>query len=434
MHPPPRHVRMSARRILSAGAALTLAAAVAACGGSADDGQQTLTLWHNYGTNSNAKATEELVAAFEDQHPGTHIKIVSQPQDNYFPLLQSAAISNTGPDLAVMWTGLYALKYAHLLVNLKGIVPDSVLGQEKGIAYTAPDFDPAQGSLVMPTDTQYYVGYYNKRLFQQAGITTVPRTWDELYTACTKLKTIGVTPIVYGNGGAGGAAFVPWFDASYLAAGVLTPQEWSGLYDGTTDWTTPDLQAQLTKWRELGERGCTNSDALTSTTNFRDFETGAAAMVIDGSWDLAEFQKALGPDLAPFVPPFSDTPMRGVVEFPGGGFSITKSSTHKEAAGEFIRFLASPIATNILDSNGLIPNVLSATSTNPVAQQMVDFAAKDGYERYPMLDNVIQPEVADVGAKQLPSVLAGQITPTAALEQLRTTLESLPSDRRSPLG
>ncbi len=37
-------------------------------------------------------------------------------------------------------------------------------------------------------------------------------------------------------------------------------------------------------------------------------------MIIDGTWDLPTFQKALGKDVAAFVPPFSDTPIKGVVE------------------------------------------------------------------------------------------------------------------------
>ena len=45
--------------------------------------------------------------------------VVSQPADNYFALLQSSAISQTSPDLATMWTGLFDLKYAKFLLNLK---------------------------------------------------------------------------------------------------------------------------------------------------------------------------------------------------------------------------------------------------------------------------------------------------------------------------
>ena len=71
-----------------------------------------LTLWHNYGTEGNAVATNNLVKAFEKLHPDIKIRVVSQPADNYFALLQSSAISQTSPDLATMLTGLFDLKYA----------------------------------------------------------------------------------------------------------------------------------------------------------------------------------------------------------------------------------------------------------------------------------------------------------------------------------
>jgi raffinose/stachyose/melibiose transport system substrate-binding protein len=77
-----------------------------------------LTLWHNYGTEANAVATQNLVTAFEAKNPGITIKIVSQPADNYFDLLQAAAISKTGPDLATQWTGLFDLKYKDYLEPL----------------------------------------------------------------------------------------------------------------------------------------------------------------------------------------------------------------------------------------------------------------------------------------------------------------------------
>jgi len=400
-------------------------------GGSVAAGDTTLTLWHNYGTEANATATNELVAAFEAKNPTIKIKVISQPADNYFPLLQSATISHTGPDLAVMWTGLFALKYQNLLVNLKGLVPQADLDKQKGLQFTAPGFDPSQGSLVMPLDDQLYIGYYNKALFHKAGITSVPRTWDELFAASAKLKAAGIEPLVYGNGGqALGAEFLPWYDMSYLAAGVMQPDQLKELYSGKTAWNSPALTSQLTRWATLQQRGYTNNDVLTKTDNLANFTSGKAAMIIDGTWDLPTFQKALGKDVAAFIPPFTDTPAKGVVEYSGDGFAITKSSAHQAAAAKFLQFITTPQASDIIANVGLIPNVNGYTDADPLAQQMLDFAAKDGYTRYPMLDNVVQPEVVDAGSKFLPSVLAGNASPGSALSTLASTLNNLPAARR----
>ena len=116
---------MSRTRIRAALVAVTVLVAVAGLTGAAlarstaGKAGVTLTLWHNYGTEGNAIATKNLVAAFEKANPGITIKVVSQPADNYFALFQAASIAHTGPDLAVQWTGLFDLKYEKFLLNLK---------------------------------------------------------------------------------------------------------------------------------------------------------------------------------------------------------------------------------------------------------------------------------------------------------------------------
>src|ERR1700733_15556424 len=116
-------------------ATLVLAGTFYAAGPASASAKTTLTLWQNYGTEQNAVATKNLIAAFEKLHPNITINDVAQPGTNYFQLLQSSAISGSGPDLAVMWTGVYDLQYASLLENLKGHVPG--LSNMEGLSWEA---------------------------------------------------------------------------------------------------------------------------------------------------------------------------------------------------------------------------------------------------------------------------------------------------------
>jgi hypothetical protein len=61
---------------------------------------------------------------------------------------------------------------------------------------------------------------------------------------------------------------------------------------------------------------------------------------------------------------------------------------------------------------------------------MLAFAANQGFTRYPMIDNVMQPEVTDVATKLLDAVLAGTTTPQEAAQKIQDTLMALPADRR----
>jgi ABC-type glycerol-3-phosphate transport system substrate-binding protein len=392
----------------------------------------TLTLWHNYGTEQNAVATKNLVTAYEAQHPNVTIKIVSQPADNYFALLKAAAISHTGPDIAVQWTGLFTLQDTSYLSSLKGLVPDSALSQMKGMQWMSAGLSSSGAPYVMPLEDQFYIGFYNKKALQKAGVTSVPKTWDELSSACTKLKAAGYTPIVYGNGGQSlGTEFYPWYDSSYLMIGELTVPQWKGLYDGSIPWNSPQVEGQFTKWANLEKQGCTNSNVLTTTDNIQQFTSGKAAMIVDGTWDTQKFTQAMGNNVAAFVPGFSDTPIHGVVEYPGDGFSVMNYSPHQQQAADFLAFIASSAGVKAVNDAGLIPDVIGSTTTNPVNQQMLDFAAKQGYTPYPMLDNVTQGNVVNTGNKFLPSVLAGKISPADALGQMNSTWQQLPSDQRS---
>ena len=50
------------------------------------------------------------------------------------------------------------------------------------------------------TNNGDYVGtafFYNKQMFSDAGVTTTPKTWDELLALCDNLKAKGMTPVAY---------------------------------------------------------------------------------------------------------------------------------------------------------------------------------------------------------------------------------------------
>ena len=216
------------RWILVAGVAVAamLATACSSSGGtssSSTSGPVTLTIWHNYGTEQNATALKNLAAAFHKLHPNVTVNVVSQPADNYFALLQAAAVSKTGPDLTVMWTGLFTLQYKNFLANLQGKVPASALARidPDALKWTSNDFNASNGPYVIPLENQFYIGFYNKAAFAKAGVSAVPTDWNQLFAACQKLKAAGYTPMTYGNGGQPlGAEFYPWYDMSYMMIGA----------------------------------------------------------------------------------------------------------------------------------------------------------------------------------------------------------------------
>ena len=423
------------RKKLIVGLALLCAAAAAGAAlaaTSAGSGAVTLTLWHNYGTSGNATATVNLAKAFEKTHPNIKIKVVSQPTANYFSLLQAASISKTGPDLSVQWTGLFDLKYEKFLLNVKPYFSAAEMAKINAVKYMAPNFNPAKGLLVMPLENQFYMGFYNKALFRKAKV-AVPRTWSQLFAACAKLKAAGITPMVYGQDEQGiQSSPYPWYDMSYMMAGVLTPAQWKGLYTGAIPWTSPKIVAQMTKWVSLPKKGCTNKDVLTKTNIVGAFTKGQAAMISDGSWDAPTYQKAMGSNVAPFPLPFSDSG-KNVVQYAGDGFSVMNYSKHQKEAVQFLKFMMTGPAQRIIAAAGLIPDIKGYGTKSPIQNEMLDFVSKKGLTPYPMLDNVVQGEVVTAGQKQLDAAFGGNISPLAALKSLKAALDQLPASRKGPV-
>ena len=417
--------------LLAAGCSSSASGSGSGGGGS---GPVTITIWHNYGTEQNATALKNLATAFEKLHPNIKINVVSQDASNYFAQLQSAAISKNGPDLAVMWTGLFTLQYKSFLTNLKTELPASALARidPNALKWSSDGFNPNNASYVIPLENQFYIGFYNKADFAKAGVTSVPTDWSQLYAACTKLKKAGFTPIVYGNGGQPlGATFYPWYDMSYMMIGAHSLAQWKGLYDGSIKWTAQSNLAQLKRWHSLYTSGCTNKDVLTKTNNMQDFEKGKAAMMVDGTWDTAQYTSTMKSNVAAFVPPFSTTPIKGVVEYPGDGFSVMKYSQHQKEAFKFLDFMTTRAAGNIINAAGLIPDIAGMSTSNPVNQQMLNFVNVQHMTPYPMLDNYIQVNVVNAGSKVLPAVLAGQQSALSAMKNMAQAWQQLPANQRS---
>ena len=389
----------------------------------------TLTLWHNYGTEANAKVTDALVKAYMAKNPNVTINVVSQPADNYFPLLKAAALAQSGPDIVTMWTGLFALQNQTYLEPLDQYIPADTLKSFNGIDWCSKGLQLSQGAICVPLDMQHYNGFYNKDLFAKAGITTFPTNWTEFFAALDKLKASGVTPMAYGPGGqALNAGFSPWYDLSYMMM-YLGVTDWQKLYNGKIPWTDPAIVKQLETWAQIKSKGYTNKDVLNGDS-VGMFESGKAAMVMEGSWDFKEFHDKLGDKVGVFIPPFTDQQAKGVVEFPGDGFGVTSYSQNKAAAAGFLAWMATPDAQKIIADGGLIPVVAGTTASEPLANAMLDFAGTQGYTRYPMIDNVLQPEVTDLATKLLNGVFNGTTSAQDATKAMAAGLDALPADRR----
>ncbi|MER7793485.1 extracellular solute-binding protein [Streptomyces sp. NPDC097640] len=180
-------------------AAAAISPALAACGtGSGGSGQVTLkVVAADYGdssANSSQKYWDKLAQAFEAKHKDIKVDVTILSWTEIDKRLGEMVKKGEAPDIAQI--GAYAdfaaegkLYRADQMLSIPtqaGFI-DSIAraGEVKRVAYGLPFVSSAR------------LFFYNKGLFDQAGITSVPETWTELKEAAVQLKAIGVK-IPYG--------------------------------------------------------------------------------------------------------------------------------------------------------------------------------------------------------------------------------------------
>lgn len=140
---------------------------------------------HAYGLDQYA----EMVEAFEKDHPGVKIEVQHAANDSA-TLLQSRVNSGDVPDVFDVESGTSAKMYYEYAYDWTNDTDVTSLFNEDALE-TGRDDDGKIKSLPWTYENMGIL--YNKDCFEQAGITELPTTIDELEEACKKLEAAGIT-------------------------------------------------------------------------------------------------------------------------------------------------------------------------------------------------------------------------------------------------
>ncbi|MCH6472550.1 ABC transporter substrate-binding protein [Sinomonas terrae] len=389
----------------------------------------TLTLWLDGDCSKGDCVEKPLIEGFEKANPSIKVNLVSQPVSSYFQALQSASVTGKGPDIANMWPGGYMTPFLPYMADLSQFMSRDIIKQSSSTKFYAKDNDPGKQVYAVPTGDQWYVGFYNKKLFAQNGISATPKTWDDLNATCTTLKGKGVLPIV--NGGEYGAAEMgPLPEWSYIAS-TLSPDDWSKLYDGSLKYNNPALQSQLQAWADLYKNGCLNKDALNSPDPESQFIAGKAAMFFaSGSWEVKNLYEKMGDNVGLLVPPYSPQPQHALSETAGSAYSVMKYSKHEAEAGKFAAYILSDEGQQIIAKFGLPPTRPGFTTAIPMMNELIKMSSAPGTTLYPMFDDYTQPGVTDAITSKIPQVLVGQLGVSDGLSAIDAAFDALPAKQK----
>lgn len=147
----------------------------------------------------------------------------------------------------------------------------------------------------MPMNLEGWGYIYNKDLFEQAGITELPKTYAQLEDAAKKLEAAGITPFanayqewwLIGNQGIN-PAFAQQDDPNAFI---------QGLNDGTQKFAG---NAKFEEWAKLMQLTLDHGNKNPLTTDYNTaislLATGKTAMMQNGNWAQTEID-AINPDL-----------------------------------------------------------------------------------------------------------------------------------------
>ena len=259
--------------------------------------------------------------------------------------------------------------------------------------------------------------YYNKELFNQAGIKPA-ETWEEFFDNCDRLLAAGITPLAMDT--ADGA----WCTQLLLGAMIAGSGDEGLEFMNTsypTNYNIPSVVDAIAKIQKLYQTCTTldaNGGAYENAAN--NFFSENVAMICNGPWMIGDFS-----DTSKTTEGFSDKV--GVATYPGGfvydapieGMFVTKQSDPalEEAGIAMVKFFTSPKAQQTaLETQGMVPAGATVEITQTALDAfplLADFLEQASVceKRGNTLTGLMVPGLEDTFSAELPNLASGADTP-----------------------
>jgi multiple sugar transport system substrate-binding protein len=388
-----RHLR---RRIAGCAMIAILALALTACFGSSKggandnpDAKVTITFWHGWSAPSEVKAIQATIDAFEKANPNITVKAVGNITDDKINQALRAG-GPDAPDVVSSFTTDNVGEFcnSHAFVDLtpfmqkSGIDPKTTFPAAQ-LAYTQYNGDQC----ALPLLSDAYGLYYNKTMFQAAGITSPPKTLSEFDADAVKLtKQTG--------DGYSQLGFMPNYHF-YESTITHFAAQWSPTYftsDGKSNVANdPGIKAAMEWQKGLVDKlgGFSKLEKYRSSfgdefSNNNAFMTGQVAMIIDGEWragmiDASNSKVDYG--VAPFPVPDDMADQYGKGYTTGTIVGIASTSDKQNAAWKFVQYLTTNTDAVVSFANAIhnVPSTTDALASpkvdqNPAFQTFIKIA------------------------------------------------------------
>ncbi|MFN6518053.1 MAG: ABC transporter substrate-binding protein [Nostoc sp. CreGUA01] len=411
---------------------VALAGCQAILPGFKEDNVIHLTLWQGVNPPPNRDVLQKLVDKFNQSHADIQVEsLYVGQQDQQTPKILAAVVGNAPPDL--LW---YNPTIAGQLVELGALLPLDEMLEKSPIKaeidptlYASMKYNGKIWSVPFATNN---VGiFYRPSLFKAAGITELPRTWEEFGQVAKRL-----TRDINGDGRTDQyGMFLPLGKGEFTVFTWL-PFMWSGggelVSDDSQNAAAVDLKdnqgaiAALQFWRDLITEGSAILSGPERGYETDDLLSGKVAMQLNGPWNLGQFQTT-GVDFDVFPIPVGEKPATVI----GGEnlFFFKTTPEREKAAFKFVEYtLSEEFQTELALGTGYLPVNLKSRE-NPKYQEFVNQIpqvkvfleqAKYGRSR-PIFPGYNR--ISDSLGRAIESVLLGKYPPNKALQETQQRLD-----------
>lgn len=380
-----------------------------------DPATGTVTLW---AMGTEGELLPDFLETFEEANPDVTVEVTAIPWDSAHSKIQTAIAGGTTPDMAMMgttWMADFADSFA--------TVPDDLdtSGFFEGPLDSTMSDDRAVG---VPWYVDTRVLYYRSDLAEQAGWSTPPTSWDELYQMASDLQA--KTDADYGirfpssTDSFQGSLWMPWSDGAELTA------------DGEWTLDTPQMAEAYTYYQKFYTDGVADPDAdVSSGAQEAEFVDGSTPMFIDGPFELSQLDE-LGGDGFDEKYDVATLPAKTTsASFSGGSnLVVFDDSDNASAAWKLARWLSDPeVQEQWYEVSGDLPATESAWDSDALSgdEDLQVFGTQlDTAQTVPVSTSWTQ--VSAAGDQMLEHLRRGTESVADALTELQATADSIGLD------
>lgn len=371
-----------------------------------------ISFWHSMG-GVNGQAIDTLVKKFNDENEyGITVKAQYQGEyDDSLNKLKSAQIGNMGADLVQVYEigSRFMIESGWITPMQQMIDADSYdLSQIEPNLAAYYTIDNQLYS--MPFNSSTPIMYYNKEMFEKAGITEIPDSLEGIEAVGEKLLNEG------GAGQVISLGIYGWFFEQFIGKQGL---EYANNGNGRTEAATAvafDSNGAaaniLTTWKSLYDKGYAPNVGKGGDAGLADFSAGKSAITLGSTASLKQILQDVNGKFevgTAYFPKVKSTDEGGVSIGGASLWALNNNDAKKtRATWEFVKFLISPESQAYWNAQtGYFP-VTTAAQEEPVF--------KENVEKYPQFQTAID-QLHDSSPKYVGALLS-------VFPEARATVES----------